>query len=641
MTLQTQASPAAQGTRHWLAVLGIGLLAGAIYSNTLDSPFVFDDRPHLIENPAIRLEDLGLQSLWRAAFESPAPARPIANLSLALNHYAGGTEPRGYHVVNILLHAATGALVYFFCLVTCRRAGRVAPGGALTEPQARMVALLAAALFTAHPIQTQAVTYTIQRMTTMAVMFYLAALLLYVAARSADGRRARYPLAAGSLLAWLLALGCKEIAASFPAVVLIYDWYLFGDLAPAWFRQRRGWLLFAFGISAALIVVVLGFDPLQRVLAGYELRDFTLGERLLTQLRVVVFYASLLAYPDPGRMNLLHQISTSQSLLQPISTLASAALLAIVLAVALLAARRHRLVSLCVLWFFVQLLIESSIIALELSFEHRLYLPSVGVALLAAWGMFRAVGQRPLPYAVVGCLLTGLLAFTAYARNETWRSRGSLWADVLAKNPNSPRAHTNAGWDLYEAGDHGAAIVHYRLALKHLAANPTHSPYRGSRTWFDLGLALAAQGNHEAAIRAYSSALELDPELNAARSRIGQSLLAMAQRVARDYLDRLQQRDFQGALEFWDPAGADHARSRLEISESLSHVQREFGPLESYELIDELNQRTSSGDRLLSMSYRVQYARQRLLERLVVRIPLGSGRRMAIVRHDRLPADQS
>lgn len=170
---------------HWICVIAICLTCITTYSNTLNSPFVFDDIPNIKENTFIRLTDLDIQKLYDAGFRSVASNRPVANVSFALNYYYGGYDVKGYHIVNIAVHLINGILIYLLALNIFRQMSRMP-----CEEKERiritsipLISLFAALIFVTHPIQTQSVTYMVQRMNSMAVMFYLLAMLLYIRGR--------------------------------------------------------------------------------------------------------------------------------------------------------------------------------------------------------------------------------------------------------------------------------------------------------------------------------------------------------------------------------------------------------------------------------------------------------------------------
>ena len=203
---------------HLLFVTGLYLVGLAVYSNTLSGPFIFDDYPNIRDNPSIRLTRIDIDGLYRAGFESVSDNRPLANISFALNYYFGDYNVFGYHLVNLLVHIANGVLVYFLVLMmACAENDKSA--------RWRWVAFLAGAIFLVHPIQTQAVSYMVQRMTSLAVLFYLLALLLYVVGRLNPAPAKRITLWCLALLAGVCAGATKEIAVTLPLAVVLWSWY--------------------------------------------------------------------------------------------------------------------------------------------------------------------------------------------------------------------------------------------------------------------------------------------------------------------------------------------------------------------------------------------------------------------------------
>ena len=264
---------------------------------------------------------------------------------------------------------------------------------------------------------------------------YLATFVLYIYGRAAETSRRRFTLWAAGLACWILAMGSKQIAATLPLVVVVYEWFFFQDMSSRWVKRNAKYGLLALVLLCLMAWIYLGNQPWETLTAGYARRDFSLGERLLTQFRVVMFYLSLLVYPHPSRLNLTHHMVTSQSLLQPITTLISMASIFGLLGLAVYLARRQRLASFCILWFFINLVIESSIIPLEMVFEHRLYLPMLGPALLASWLLFVAFRRRPRWAVGIAVAASLLLATGSYQRNPVWTDAVTLWTDAVNKSP--------------------------------------------------------------------------------------------------------------------------------------------------------------------------------------------------------------
>ncbi len=535
-----------------LCFITLIILTTLIYSNTLDSPFLFDDAHNIEENGFIRLRSIEFKSLYEAGFKSPSSNRPLPSITFALNYYFGNYDVTGYHVVNILIHMINGFLVYALTLLLLRQQSELHPVGGIQVSQSSIqsISLLAAGIFIAHPIQTQSVTYIVQRMNSMAAMFCLTSFLLYVHARKTKKGLKRSMLFGGSVLSWVLGLGSKEIAYTLPIVVFAYEWLFNRDMRFDWIKQNLKYLLCALVTLGLVAFLYLGSHPFDRILEGYEVRDFTMVERVLTQFNVVVFYIGLLLFPHPARLNLTHQFPISQSLLEPITTLFSAALIITLVAGAFYLRRKRPLISFCILWFFINLVIESSFIGLELVFEHRLYLPMFGFALLTAFLLFKLLSNFPRWSHVLAAMIIISLGVTTFHRNSLWQDPVVFWSDALAKAPLSYRANNNLGLALKDRGRLDEALSHYKQALQ---LNPNSAEAHSNtgvalrekgrldesidHFWRaiqlapsmadahnNLGLILEERGNSEGAIKHYSEAVKHDPYLAEAYFNMGNAL---------------------------------------------------------------------------------------------------------------------
>ena len=511
--------------RTLLGALAVILLVVAAYSRTLDVPLLFDDIGSIERHERIQLTELDAGAFFDILVET---RRPVAYLSLALNHIAGGLEPRGYHIVNIALHALTGVLLLLFSRLLFRRAlhlsGRSAPavpGGEIT------LATLSALLFVAHPIQIQAVTYIVQRMTVLATLLYVLALLLYVLGRERSAGPGRLLLWLGCALCGVLAMGSKPIAAPLPVAIFGIEWFFYRDLSGVWFRRQLRWF-----VPLAAVGVGLGWLYWTNASSiGYADFDFTLWERLLTQLRVVgVLYPSLLAWPAPSRLNLLHDVSTSRSLLEPASTLLALTLLLAFASAAVLLSRRERVLGFALLWYLLHLLIESSFLPLAMVYEHRLYLPMVGVSLGCVWLLFRLASPRPALAVALALASIMLLATTSHVRNQTWRDAVRFWDDVVAKSPTNPKAIYNLGV-AYEQKNllPEATAVYERLV--ELAPNLPDAHAR-------LGVAYVLGNRIEEAVFHFREELRVDPE-----SEKGRELLDAGLAILRGQRERAAPRE--------------------------------------------------------------------------------------------------
>ncbi len=468
-----------------------------IYADTLTTPFIFDDISNIRENPHIRVPSLSLKNLIRAGFQSPESSRPIANIGFALNYYFSGFNLVGFHLVNILIHLAGGFFLYFFAKATLKT-----PGLRFRFAKCGWIPFFTAFIWMVHPLQTQSVAYLVQRMNSQAAMFYMLSMLLYVKFRLNTGTRGKWLQFAGCVFAGLLAVGTKQISATLPVFIILYEWYFFQELSLKWVRRH---ILVLGGILLFLIIIsliYLGHDPVGGILSAYKHRDFTLLQRVLTQFRVVIFYIGLLLWPQPSRLNLDHDFALSYSLTDPVTTLISMGVITALIALAILTAKREPLFSYAILWFFGNLVIESSVIGLELVFEHRNYLPSMFVILAMVAMVFRYV--KPTWLGVVFlCVVGTLFTVWTFERNRVWMDELSLYRDCAEKSPAKARSRNNYGAILLRRGRLSAAIDEFQAALR---IKPDYADAH-----YNLGNALVKQGNLTEGIDHFSETLDLQP----------------------------------------------------------------------------------------------------------------------------------
>lgn len=503
------------------AVLLFALLGVLVYSNTLHVPFYLDDIHNIEGNSAVRIDSASPSALWRAMAQSPIKSRPVAYLSFALNYLFHGSALPGYHLVNILVHVLSAIFLFLFLLKTEMLAG-------LTDERQGfpVVAFWATLLWLVHPLQTQAVTYTVQRMNSMAAMFYILSLLLYVTGRTSVGARIRILCFIGSCLAGLAALGSKEIAATLPFMLFLYEWFFFQQLDRAWLKRKMPLVLCLIFFVALLAFFLLGSKPVTAILSGYCWRDFTLSERLLTEPRVVLFYMSLLFFPHPSRLTLDHDFAISKSLLVPPSTVAAIIAIIVLLAIALWLARRQRLLSFCILWFLINLLIESSVIGLEIMFEHRLYLPSMFFFVFITVVILR-VAKFHKGIHFVFAIVVAILCFWTYERNAVWTDRVVFWTDCVSKSSQKSRPYNNLGLALYEEGRLDESIPNLEEAVR---LDPTNVD-----ALYNLGNVMLKKGRFQDAIENYSAALKLSPGDPDIHNNIGYALQALGRFVDAAY----------------------------------------------------------------------------------------------------------
>ncbi|OGR03453.1 MAG: hypothetical protein A2511_02820 [Deltaproteobacteria bacterium RIFOXYD12_FULL_50_9] len=545
------------------AVIAFFLLSALIfflYSQTLHAPFLFDDDVNILGNPSVRITELNLHSLAHAALDSPMASRPISNISIALNYFFHGYSTTGYHITNIIIHLLNGIFLYLFLKTTLDLLPAKNPAANSND----LIALITTGLWLIHPLQTQSVSYIVQRMNSLGAMFFLISLLLYIKARLSD-LPFRYWLYAASCIAALLAFGSKENTVFLPFFIFLYEWYFFQNLDRQWLKRH---LLPIFGIILLLgtiSIIYLGVNPWQTILDSYKTRDFTLGQRLLTELRVVVHYISLIIFPYPARLTVDYDFPVSISLLNPASTLLSLLVIIAILIYGVRIATRDKLTSFCIIWFFVNLIIESSVIGLEIIYEHRTYLPSMLVILLLV-----QIGDKILKHGYIKISIVALifLCFSCWTheRNRIWADDLAFWLDNVQKSSGKARPQNNYGKVLKAKGRIDEAIYHFKEAIR---INPHYD-----QAHYNLGNALEGSGMLEEALGHYEEAIRSNPKFALAHYNMGVVYEKMAKptEAANHYIEAIRlksnyamaynnlgilyakQGDYQKALEHFETA---------------------------------------------------------------------------------------
>ncbi len=473
--------------RQWRFIsIFLILLAGSLaYANTLNVPFFMDD--HYLNYYEHR-------TLGDILFHG-GPRR-VTDLTFALNYRLHGMQPAGFHLVNLSIHLAAAVSLFFLTaslMAALRLSSPPDTGTEATElPTERFIPLAVALLFTLHPVQTQAVTYIIQRYTSLATLFYLLSALWFVRARlivERGGSPHRALIAGGTALAaGLLAIGSKQIAVTLPAMLIAIEIVVFrGRLL-----NRRFFLgciaIIMMGL-AAVTVHWWGSSPdeilLDLHLATAEDPQMSRAAYFLTQTRVVATYLRMLFLPYG--QSLLHEPPVYRTLFAAPVVLSLCLHLGL-LGTALALFRRSgswpggsnreqwlllRLAALGIVWFYGTMSVESSIFPIrDLMFEHRIYLPSIGFFISIAAGAALLFHKRELNGSVVyrgvalACILLGVATF---ARNQVWNSRLALWQDTVQKNPRSALALANLGAAYLDGGMPGKALP---LLIKALEIKP-------------------------------------------------------------------------------------------------------------------------------------------------------------------------
>lgn len=436
-----------------LVLVALSLLA---FWPGLTGGFMFDDFSNIVRDKMVHAESIDMESLRRAAnaYSGP-PGRPLATMSLAVDHATWGLNPWGFKLTNVFLHALNALLV--FALVR-----RLLPLSDAPSPWGTVPAFAIAALWAIHPLQVSTVLYVIQRMEMLSLSFVLIGLLAYLHGRQRqiEGRTGWVWLVASGVLA-CLGLFAKESAALFPAYTLALELTVlqFRSSDPRTSRTLK--LAYVAASTAAAALFVFWVLPKYGSAEAYYIRDFSLTERLLTQLRVVPMYLGWIVLPRPSSFVFYYDsFPISRGWLDPATTLFGGLFLVAVLAAALGLRRRLPLVSLGLLWFLASHLLTSNVFPLELVFEHRNYF-SVLAVLLAIADIVRRTPESDVPRVrqiALVLVIVGFLGLTLI-RSATWGNSLNLSMALVQKNPNSSRASMDLG-------------EHYMLLANNDASSP-------------------------------------------------------------------------------------------------------------------------------------------------------------------------
>src|SRR5208283_1829162 len=452
------------------------------------------------------------------------PSRPLLRVSLWINYALGGLEVRGYHVLNLMLHILAAWTLWGL-------ARRMLESPCLRDRYGREawgLALAIALLWTTHPLQTESVTYVVQRTEILGGWFYLLTLYSVVRSASATGWRVS-AWSVAAVVSCLLGMASKEMVATAPLLALALDRVFF---APSWKRLwqlRRG--LYAALACTWILQAMLVMDSSGRkgtVGVGLGMHWW---EYALTQPYYLCRYLALSVWPSGLTLDYGTYLSRSVGEVAPY-----AAVVLLLLALTFVGLWREPPMGFCGLWFFLILAPTSSVVPIttQTGAEHRMYLPLaglIGLGVVGGYTLWRRTWQelpRRLRAGSVLVLAVGVTALGArtVARNEEYRSEVSIWRTVVDRWPINPRAHNNLGFALARAGHTPEAIAQYEAALrlKPDYAEPHENLAIYAEAHNNLGSALARLGHTPEAIPHFEEALRLTPDFPEAHYNLGNAL---------------------------------------------------------------------------------------------------------------------
>lgn len=468
------------------------LVVGVAYANSFHGPFIFDDVPSIVNNRSIR----HLAS-WRVLMAPPdavtTVGRPVVNLSLAINYAIAGLAVPGYHAANLVFHLLSALTLFGLVRRTLLLPALSAHFAAASTGLAFSIALV----WSVHPLQTESVTYVVQRAESIVGLFYF--LTIYCVVRGAAGAHSRrwYSLA---MVTCALGMASKEVMVSAPLVALAYHRTF---LANSWKDSRRLWRLWlALATTWVVLAVAHHLSQSRGGSAGFGL-GMTPWQYLRTQFGCIVHYLRLVFWPSPLVLDYGYPIANRASEIVPYAVVVL--VLAALTAVALVRRPGWGFLG---LWFFAILAPSSSVVPLvgQTEAEHRMYLPLAAVVALLILPGYLAL--RRLRSVWVGTTLVAIvavvLAWRTFQRNKDYQSEIALWDIAIAQCPLNDRAYHSRGNAYSLKREFAQALPDFDKAV---ALNP-----RFVKAYSGRGIALAGLGRFEESIRDHTRAIRLKPD---------------------------------------------------------------------------------------------------------------------------------
>ncbi len=505
--------------------LVILLVAFTAYSNSFHGVYLYDDSGAIEQNLSIRrlwpLDDVLFPEQNGGITTS---GRPLVNLSFALNYALSGYGVGSYHAVNLLIHSLAALTLFALLRRTLRRPQLPPP----VVAEADWLALLSSLLWAAHPLNTQAVTYLVQRAEAMMALAVLGALYAFVRSVEADAPATRRGWQALSIASTFAGVACKEVAAVTPLLVLLYDrTFVAGGFRPA-ARERAGFYagLVATWLPLAFFLAGTGGDRGGTV--GFT-NGIPWGQFWLSQTEAIAVYLKLAVWPHPLVFDYGRDIAASAARAWPFLLLVIG-----LLGTTLWALRRRPVLGFVGAWFFIILAPTSAVpSSVQFIVEHRMYLPLTALCAFGVAVTYARFGRRAS--GVVIAAIAAAVVLT-YLRNVDYLSADRMWSDTVAKSPRNPVALSNLGNSREAAGDYAGAAAWYQRAIEESRSN--------GLAHYNLGNVFMRLRRTPEAIASYRRALVLDPTM--AEYHIGLTL-ALAQNgqtaLARTTIERAIERN--------------------------------------------------------------------------------------------------
>lgn len=547
------------------------VIISLVYSNTINVSWQLDDYPNIVNNSAIHISELSVESLWKSSFSRDGHFnyRPLPNLSFGINWYFGNSNTSGYHIVNILIHVISTFFLFLVCTTIFESPNLKYR---FNKEDALFISILATVLWALNPVQTQAVTYIVQRMTIMAAMFYIATIYFYIKARNlysslgndynkksnellfpADYHRESESGFLGAdfrklpciriiinysfcFISSVCAFFSKENVVILPFSIVLVELLFFRNA----YRIKNYWKYFVavfitFTLVISACILILKNGDFFFFLDGYKYRDFSIWERLITEPRIVLSYLSQIFYPLPERFSLIHDVVISRNLFQPWTTIPSFLIIFVIIISGFFQAKKRPLLAFAILFYFLNHLVESTIIPLELVFEHRNYLPSMFIFLPVAWAVNEALKKFKSKNNVVYFFLIITvpavliwLGINTYNRNSVWKTELSLWHDAYKKAPDDARPSVSMAISL--AFRDNSTPRDYLVAMKLLenALSLTKTKKTmNAEIYGNIAVLYYRMGQFEKSVEFHKKSLDVNPDFFKGRFDLSKTLVLL------------------------------------------------------------------------------------------------------------------
>ena len=432
-----------------LVLLAIGLgICILIYIPGISGDFVLDDFPNIVQNEKLHIHDLDFNSILAASFssESGPLMRPVSMFTFALNYYISELNPLSYKLFNLAIHLLVGLSLFWLCRLLIDSYERLS-NKKVNPNRCFYIPLIITVVWLVSPINLTAVLYIVQRMTSLSALFSILGLCFYIVARRSMifKEKLNFLFFLLSGFSFIVAIFCKENGALSIFYLICIEVCLLQFISNSNIPTktfRRIFLTLTI-TPIALIVVWILYDP-SYILSGYDHRSFSLSERVLTQTRVLLYYLKWIVAPNITELGLYHDdLPISESILEPFSTLVSAVSILFLLSGSIVLIKFKPLVSFGILFFFSSHILESSVVNLEMMFEHRNYLASFGIIFSVITLIFYSITKlstKKLAMAIL-CLWFCALATTTGIRASQWKDANTQAFYEASHHPESARAN--------------------------------------------------------------------------------------------------------------------------------------------------------------------------------------------------------